>query len=189
MISRMGPHSFGASQQGTVLFVVMIVLLILSTLAVVMAKSAILESRTTSAVRSAQLAQLAADSAMNEGRMRIARVAARDGAKAVCTALRCAVRDAGAPTDPGAYMQTTAARAAAIPFRLDLAKLQEKDATAQLASSPIYVIEDLGTAASAPDSPPNRLFRITAKGFGGTEDFTRVVESVYTVAEAATRPD
>lgn len=182
------PYSFAASQRGTVLFVAMIVLLILSMLAVVMAKNAILENRETSAVRSAQLAQLAADSAMNEARARIARIAARDGAKAVCAALRCAIRTGSAPTDPVAYMQTPAARAAAIPFRIDLTKLAERDATAQLASLPVYVVEDLGAAPSVPGAPPNRLFRITAKGFGGTQDFTRVVESVY-AAETVARTD
>lgn len=177
----------GHLQRGAVLFVSTIVLLALSLLAVVMAKSAVLESRMTSAVRSAQLAQLAADSAMNEARAKIARIAARDGAKAVCASLRCAVRSAAAPSDPAAYMRSQDAVAATIPFRVDLARLEKSDVTAQLASSPVYVVEDLGDEPSPLDSslPGRRLFRITAKGVGSSEEFTRTVEGIYAVAEAA----
>jgi type IV pilus assembly protein PilX len=175
-------------QHGTVLFVSTIVLLVLSLFAVVMAKTAILENRMAGAVRGAQLAQLAADSAMSDAQATIARIASRDGAKAVCMSLRCAIRDGGAPVDPAMYMKTSAAQAAATAFRIDLTKLEKPDATAQLASSPIYVVEDLGTAPSLHDStsPARHLFRITAKGVGNSEDFTRVVESVYAVAEEAT---
>ncbi|MBS0582488.1 MAG: pilus assembly protein [Proteobacteria bacterium] len=184
-----GPASVRA-QRGAVLFVSTIILLVLSLLAVAMAKSAMFEQRMVGAARSAQLAQLAADSAMNEARAKIARIAAQAGPNAVCAALRCALRDAGAPVDPAAYMRTPAAQAAANPFRVDLARLGEADATAQLAASPVYVVEDLGDvptdAGSA--SPPRRLFRITARGFGASEDFSRVVESVQAVAEPAAPP-
>lgn len=184
MIARTAPPAFAPSQHGTALLVSMIILLVLSLLAVAMAKSAILEGRVTSSVRSAQLAQLAADSAMSEARATIARIAARDGAKAVCAALRCAARPAGAPGDPAVYMQTPSARAAAIAFRVDLAKPEKADATAQVAATPVYVVEDLGTEVPPPGSPSRRhLFRVTAKGTGGSDDFTRVVESVYAVAE------
>ena len=180
-------HVDRRSQRGAVLFVSTIVLLALSLLAVVMAKTAVLENRMTSAVRGAQLAQQAADSAMNEARAKIARIAARDGAKAVCVSLRCAVRDVAAPSDPAAYMRTPQAVAAAMPFRLDLARLDKADVTAQLASSPVYVVEDLGDEPSRSDSslPVRRLFRITAKGVGSSEEFVRTVEAIYAVAEEA----
>ncbi|MFT3789859.1 MAG: PilX N-terminal domain-containing pilus assembly protein [Rudaea sp.] len=178
----MGEGKNLSRQRGTVLFVSTIILLVLSLLAVAMAKTAVVESRMVGAARNAQLAQLAADSAMNEARANIARLAAQDGAQGVCASLRCTVRDAAAPVDPAAFMRTPAALAAANPFRLDLTKLAGAEATAQLAASPVYVVEDLGVAASMPD---RRLFRITAKGVGATEDFSRVVESVYAAAGPA----
>ncbi|MBS0516082.1 MAG: pilus assembly protein [Proteobacteria bacterium] len=190
MIARAAMRESMRTQRGAVLFVSTIILLVLSLLAVAMAKSAVFENRMVGAARSAQLAQLAADSAMSEARAKIARVAAQAGAEAVCAALRCAVRDAGAPVDPVAYMRTPAAQAAANPFRIDLARLGYADATAQLAATPVYVVEDLGnapkTAGSA--SSPQRLFRITARGVGASEDFSRVVESVYAVAATAAAP-
>ena len=175
------------TQRGAVLFVATIILLVLSLLAVAMAKSAVVESRIAGAARNAQLAQLAADSAMNEARAKIARLAALGGAKAVCASMRCALREPGAPTDPVAYMRTPSARVAANPFRIDLTRAENTDATAQLAVSPVYVVEDLGAAPTMPGitSPPRHLFRITAKGVGSSEDFTRVVESIHAVAEPA----
>ena len=174
-------------QRGTVLLVSTIILLVLSLLAVVMAKSAIFETRMAGAARNAQLAQLAADSAMNEARAKIARIARRDGAKAVCAALRCMQRAADAPGDPVAFMRIPAVRAAANPFRMDMTRQAGGDATAQLAASPVYVVEDLGLAPLPPGShdAPRRLFRLTASGTGGSADFTRAVESVYAVAEDA----
>jgi type IV pilus assembly protein PilX len=174
-------------QRGAVLFVATIILLVLSLLAVAMAKSAVVESRIAGAARNAQLAQLAADSAMNEARAKIARVAASGGAKAVCVSMHCAQREADAPADPAAYMRTSSARAAAIPFRIDLTRAENTDATAQLVVSPVYVVEDLGTAPPVPGavSPSRHLFRVTAKGVGASEDFTRVIESIHAVAESA----
>jgi Tfp pilus assembly protein PilX len=177
----------GHRQRGVALFVATIILLVLSLLAVAMAKNAVIENKMVASARNAQLAQLAVDSAMSDARARIAQIAARNGAKAVCTSLRCTARDAAAPADPAAYMRMPSVLAAANPFRIDLAKLGNADATAQLAASPVYVVEDLGIASSASGSfgPERRLFRITARGVGATEDFVRVVEGVYAVAEEA----
>lgn len=185
MTTSAKPHVGRRLQRGAVLFVSTIVLLALSLLAIVMAKTAVLENRMARAVRGEQLAQLAADSAMNEARAKIARIAARDGARAVCASLRCVVRDALAPADPEAYMRTSEARAAAMPFRVDLASSERVGAYAQLAASPIYVVEDLGVVHSLGDSPApdRRLFRITAEGVGTSKDFARAVESIYAVAE------
>lgn len=190
MSARAARPASARAQRGAVLFVSTIILLVLSLLAVAMAKSAMFEQRMVGAARNAQLAQLAADSAMNEARAKIARIAAQAGAKAVCASLRCATRDAGAPVDPVAYMRTPVAQAAANPFRVDLARLADADATAQLAAAPVYVVEDLGSVpmSAASASAPRRLFRITAKGFGASEDFSRVVESVDAVAETAAPP-
>ncbi|MBN8886699.1 MAG: pilus assembly protein [Rudaea sp.] len=187
MTARATRSSCERRQRGAVLFVSTIILLVLSLLAVAMAKNAVIENKMVASAHNAQLAQLAADSAMSGARARIEQIAARNGAKVVCASLRCITRDAAAPTDPATYMRTPSALAAANPFRIDLAKLGNADATAQLAASPVYVVEDLGAAPSASGSSgaERRLFRITAKGIGATEDFVRVVESVYAVAEEA----
>ena len=185
MSARAARFSSGRRQRGAVLFVSTIILLVLSLLAVAMAKNAVIENKMVASARNAQLAQFAADSAMSDARARIAQIAARNGAKAVCASLRCTARDAAAPVDPVTYMRIPSVLAAANPFRIDLAKLNNADATAQLAVSPVYVVEDLGIAPSASGSSAaeRRLFRITARGIGATEDFVRVVESVYAVAE------
>jgi Tfp pilus assembly protein PilX len=177
--------NFATAQRGTVLLVSTVILLALSLLAVAIAKTAVFENKMVSASRSAQLARLGADSAMSDARAQIARLVASKGADAVCASLGCAVRDAAAPVDPSAFMQTNAARAAAIPFRVDLSKLPGGDESAQLVSPPVYVIEDLGVAPAKLDPPTSarRLFRITAKASGSTEGLTRAIESVYAVAQ------
>lgn len=176
-------------QRGAVLFVSLIILLALSLVAISTANTALLEQKMTSATRNMQLARLAADSALNEAKVRVSEMAGVYGAAAVCAHLRCFIRAPGAPYAAEELMQTEPAQAAMNPFRLDLTQLQGPDASARLAASPAYLIEDLGATTESAGSPPSgeadssRRFRITAIGYGGRRDYQRVIESVYSVAK------
>jgi Tfp pilus assembly protein PilX len=185
MIARACPMPARGAQRGVALFVSMILLLVLSLFAMVAANTSIMQSKMAGASRNAQLAQLAADSAISDAKARIARAAASRGASQVCVQVRCLVRDASMPAAAADLMQTPAARAAATPFRVDLGQLQDADESARLAESPASVIEDLGPvpALSGAAAPATHLFRITARGVGGNADYERVIESVLVVAE------
>lgn len=176
-------------QRGAVLFVSLIILLVLSLFAITTANTALMEQKMAGATRNMQLARLAADSALNDAKVRIAQLAASYGALSVCAHLRCFVRTSDSPYDAAALMQTEQAKAAMNSFRLDLTTLEGADESARLAASPGYVIEDLGVPAGSTNPLPsaeagsNRLFRITALGFGGRRDYEHAIESVYTVAQ------
>ena len=163
-----------ATQGGVVLFIAMIVLLVLSLLCLMGATTAMLENRMTASERNQQLARTAVMSALAEARSRVMRTAAAVGADQVCAELHCIVRDPAAPVDPTSFMQTAAAKAAAIPMDIDLATLSGDDATARLATNAIYVIEDVGAdplAGKSKAEKPTRFFHITADATGGASQY------------------
>ncbi len=127
--------------------------------------------------RSMQLAEFAADSALNEARARISDVSAAHGAAHACSYLRCVIRSPTAPAEAAQFMDTPEAISATTPFRVDLAKLSGGDESARLAESPSYVIEDLGKSTPFPkgDSAPGEAphaFHIIARGVGSTREST-----------------
>ncbi|WP_343786408.1 hypothetical protein [Dokdonella soli] len=170
------------------LFVSLVILLMLSLFAITVADTAITQRKRADDARNRQLARLAADSALSEAKARISAAATAYGVAQVCVHLRCFVRAPGAPYDAAELMQTEQAKAAMNSFRLDLTKLDGADASARLAALPTYVIEDLGApGASVGRSPsgsadPGRLFRITARGTGGRDEYVQVIEATYSVA-------
>jgi Tfp pilus assembly protein PilX len=174
-------------QKGTVLFVSLVVMLVLCVFALATANTSIMESKMVGSARNVQLAQFAADSALNDAKARIAQIAAAHGPAHVCVELHCAVRDGAAPIAAAEFMQSSTAKVAAIPFRIDLSGLKGADETAHVASSPVYVIEDLGAQASAAASPSaapaTHAFRITAQGVGGTASYSKSTETVFSVKE------
>lgn len=175
-------------QRGAVLFVSIIVVLALSLIAITAANTSLVEGRMASDARSMQLAEFAADSALNEARARISDVSAAHGAAHACSYLRCVIRGPTAPAEAAQFMDTPEAISATTPFRVDLAKLSGGDESARLAESPSYVIEDLGKSTPFPkgDSAPGEAphaFHIIARGVGSTRESTCVVETVYAVAQ------
>ena len=190
MISAM-PQRFPLRlrQRGAVLFVSLIILLVLSLFAISTTKTALMEQKMAGATRNMQLARLAADSAFNDAKVKIAQVAAAYGAAAVCAHLRCFVRTSDSPYDATELMRTEQAKAAMNSFRMDLTTLEGADESARLAASPGYIIEDLGVVAGSTNPLPSAdagshwLFRITALGFGGRRDYEHAIESVYMVAQ------
>lgn len=168
---------FAGVPKGAVLFVSMIILLLLSLTAVLAGSMAIMQNKMASSTRSMQLATMAAESAMNEARIKIATLSNDVGAANVCTRIACIVRDSRLPIDAAELLDSDIARSAQIAFRFDLTKLQGSDESMRLAQMPIYVIEDLGTISG------QHLFRILARGIGATSNISQIVESVYAVAE------
>ncbi len=175
-------------QNGSVLFVSLIILLILSSLAISTANTAIVENKMAGATRSLQMARSAADSATSEAKVRIAEAASANGAANVCAQLRCLVRTPDSPFDPAELMQTEAARSVATTFRIDFTQLAGEDESSRLAASPTYIIEDIGDVPAIPALPPGpgaaspRSFRITSRGVGSTADIEQVSETVFAVA-------
>ncbi len=190
MIRRGRPRcAVSPRQRGAVLFVSLVILVVLSLFAITTANTALMEQKMAGATRNKQLATVAADSALSDAKVRISAAAAVYGAAEVCSHLRCFVRSADLPYDAAQLMRTEQVRAATTPFRLDLTQLHGIDQSARLAAVPGYVIEDLGVAGQLTGSlvpareGSNRLFRITAIGFGGQLDYSRAIESIYAVAQ------
>jgi len=169
-------------QNGVVLFVVLTVLLVMSLLALMLAKSAICENKMAASMRNRQLAQIATASALDEGQAALRTVGSSFGPEQVCAHLQCAIRDAGAPPEALGFMQTAAAKASATPLHTDLARLSGADASARLAVNAVYVIEDLGADALVSEgagSQHARFFRITAAASGGTAQFIDASEIMF----------
>lgn len=173
--------AFVCEQGGAVLFVSLVFLLILSFLAIATVNFSLTEIKMAGAVRNMQLAQLAAESAMNEAEEKIARTASVYGASQVCSHISCAVRGMASPFDAASFMHSPPAMAAMTRFRVDLSKLQSGDKSGRLAASPTYVIEDLGTQKQTPMVPASRNFWITARGVGETANFVKIIENVYSI--------
>lgn len=174
--------------RGAVLFVSIIIVLVLSLIAITAANTTFVEGKMAADARSMQLAALAADSAVNEAKARLAQAIAAHGAAQACAHVRCVVRSPDAPIAPAQFMQSPEALAARTSFRVDLTQLKGIDQSARLAESPSYVIEDLGTHAISPagdraaGSSTVHAFHIIARGVGTTPEANRVVETVYTAA-------
>lgn len=170
-----------AHQDGTVLFLAMIVLLLLSLGAILAGSVSVMQNKMASAARNAQLAQLAAESALNEARQRVLSTAATEGADRVCALNPCIARTANTPTNIEALFQSAAAKSAQVPFRFDMTRLSGADASAKLAAMPVYLIEDLGSSSAS--AARTRYFRIAARGVGGTDANVQIVESVVPVPD------
>ncbi len=190
-----------ATQGGVVLFIAMMVLLVLSLLGMIGATAAILENRMTASERNQQLARTAVMSALAEARrskIALLQTAARRLARrpAVRPADLSAVRhDAAAPIDPVSFMQTVAAKGAAIPFGLDLAKLGERCRRRRASCCECDLryrrhrrgsdLADKVERSPAKKARANdfsqrttRIFRITASAAGGTSQYFAAGEVV-----------
>ncbi len=177
-------------QRGMVLFLSIAIMVLLSLFAIATMNKAMTENRMAGAARDLQLAQLAADSALNEAEAKISTISLAHGAAQVCSVMRCVVRDAHSSDTAAPFMDAGAANAARTAFRVDFTELAGVDASARLAESPSYVVEDLGLfdppagTSRAAGAVPVHRFRIIARGSGATPGSVRVVEHVYSVASA-----
>lgn len=174
-------------QRGVVLFISIAIMVLLSLFAISTMNNAMTENRMAAAARDLQLAQLGADSALNEAEATISTISLAHGAAQVCSVIRCVVRDVHSSDPAGRFMDSAAAMAARISFTgVDFTKLAGVDASTRLAEAPSYVVEDLGPDARGPTfaskAAGERRFRIIARGVGATPRSVCVLEHVYAVA-------
>ena len=172
------------AQDGVVLFVAMIMLLVLSILGMMAASSAIVENKMAGSDRSRHLERIAIASALSVARSRIQQAVDQVGMDRACAQLGCLNRDAAALADPVAFMRTPAAISAAKGLEPDMTRLTGTDISARLAVNAVYVIEDLGDESTPEDSTskPRRLFRVTASAGGGSSQFFDADEIVYGIS-------
>lgn len=206
-----------ARQSGAVLFVALIFLVLLTLLGVMASSTSIMQERMTGSVRNAQLGSMGAESALRAGEAKIWNLAynaahsvpmppcvgsggsASNGGDCRFTVTNGKVL-AGAQKFRTAKAWLDPASDGALPTPDVLTGLSGDDETANLASAPRFIIEDLG-----PDVPPgagrrggsnqqerngvdagsHEFFRITARSQGGNDAVMRAVESVF----SATAPN
>ncbi|HET6553362.1 MAG TPA: PilX N-terminal domain-containing pilus assembly protein [Dyella sp.] len=193
-------------QQGAVLVVALIILILLTLLGVAAANRSLLQERMAGSLRNAQLAEMGAEAALRgaEWRLWTASVTASN--------LRCGtdILTDCYPYDPsestltpvGVFRNSTGWIAGyGTEYNtgrggMDFTNPSTNFANAALARNPRYVIEDLGpelpsgtmgqheSGATGTDiadygSTTRHVYRITARSTGGSEDMVRVLESTF----------
>lgn len=197
-------------QDGAVLFVALIFLLILTLLGIAATGTSILQERMTGSMRNRQLGLMGAESALRGGETKIWNLAYN------ATTARPLPPCIGGDSDCKYMVTNGKVAATAQTFRTSktwlggsgdgaeayagtVTALSGDDETASLASQPRFMIEDVG-----PDVPPgagrrsgsiqqerqgvagsHEFFRISGRSQGGSDAVLRVVESVF----SATTPN
>lgn len=198
-------------QQGAVLFVALVFLILLTLLGIIASQTSIMQERMMGSVRNGQLGLMGAESGVRAGESKIWNLAYN---AAHSTPLTPCV---GSTNDCRYVITNGKVRDAAQKFRTaqiwldpasdgaqaspdNFAGLADANETAKLASNPRFIIEDLG-----PDVPPgagrrggsnqqerngvdagsHEFFRITARSQGGNDTVLRAAESVF----SATAPN
>jgi len=196
-------------QDGAVLFVALVFLLLLTLLGVTASSTSILQERMTGGMRNAHLAGIGTESGLRGGEVDLWASAARSNtANGGIDLPPCA----GTGVQPCLYKRTNGITDARVNrFRTsqawldtgsDGAKAYGQDMTAQggdlktanLASQPRYIIEDLGldtgggpgnnsmsllNANAGTGAPAVHLFRVTARSQGANSALLRAAESVF----------
>jgi len=204
-------------QSGAVLFVALVFLVLLTLLGIIAASTSIMQERMTGAVRNAQLGAMGAETGLRAGEAKIWNLA-YNAANSV--PMPPCVGSGGSESNGGdcRYVVTRGrVRTKAQTFRTsktwlnaasdgalaspgNFTGLTGDDETANLASAPRFIIEDLGPDVPAGagrrggsnqqerngvDAGSHEFFRITARSQGGNEAVMRVAESVF----SATAPN
>lgn len=201
-------------QRGAVLFVALVFLVLLTLLGLTAAGTSVLQERMTGGLRNSQMAMMGTESALRQGEVTLwSAPQLSNGALAFPPCAQTGVQ-------PCYYARTAGIIDERVTeFRSSRAWLGNADgaavdagvytglsgieATANLASDPRYMIEDMGAAskvnqignaggAIVPESPLTgeiHLYRITARSQGGNAGSMRVTESVFgATAPAAFNP-
>lgn len=199
-----------ARERGVILLVALIFLILLTLLAIGASSGSLLQQRMVAATRSAQLATMSGDTALRGAEWRIWTIAHIAGNRLVClsgsiSADGCVKYDPESPlyATGGAVTRFRTGNNAWLP---DIGQLTYKGSasdgftaqtgdylTANLATDPQYLIEDLGLMLPAtlcesgvtgcnsggPGQPEIHIYRITARATGGNENTVRVVQSTF----------
>lgn len=191
-------------QEGAVLVMALIFLVLLTVLAVGASGRSLLQERMAGSLRNAQLAQMAAESALRGAEWRLWTLGAQGGVD--CSTLAgCYPYTPGQPHPKVKAFRESAGWVTdgAVEYkgesggydytRLGSSRLgADEKAIATFVSNPRYIIEDLGL-----ERPPGagaqresgvsgnasnghlHIYRITARGVGRTADMVRVIESTF----------
>jgi type IV pilus assembly protein PilX len=184
--------------QGAVLVVALIILMLVSVLALGASRSALFQQRMAGGLRNAQLAEWTADSTLRAAEWRLwsastheaTRLRCGSGAQEECYRVDPQVIH---PTvDRFRYASGWVEQAGTVPRLVDYT-VPGTDKSFQLARYPRYLIEDLGPQRGPAGGPREtgasggsghasiepHLYRITARATGATDHVIRVVESTF----------
>lgn len=206
-------------QRGTVLFVALVFLILLTLLAVTATGTSIMQERMTGSMRNGQLGLMGSESALRGAEFYIWNLSeesrsSSDGLKMYCGyegLLGCYKRTYGKTKSTvqvfrKAQGEIPAASDGGIAYTPDLSGLSGDEASANLASQPRYLIEDIGAdkmpgtsgrmeGARQPeggvdDTDSRRVYRITARSHGGSDAVVRITESSFVaLAPKSVNPD
>ena len=206
----------GRRQRGAALFVALVFLVLLTLLALTAASTSVLQERMTGGLRNGQLGLMGSESALRYGESYLWNLAGRTnaakrllfycgaGGKVGEDGVGCFSRVYGS-IDPrvGRFRNQPGYRpsaAEANTAKIDVTGLSGDEQTANLASRPVYIVEDVGefrppqepvgdrTGAQigvtqgkggANDPQALRIYRITARSDGGSTSVQRVSESTF----------
>lgn len=174
--NRSGRAKNFAAQRGAVLVVALLLLLVMAIFAASIGQNTRLQQRMAGNVRDADLAFQAAEAAARAAENELWRLTTPptpcSTLGTTCPLLRIGVL----PADMNAYSWSAAS---SVEFGLTAA-----GGTAELASEPRYVIEELEQVAETPEEGKPKtwkiFYRITAHGVGGTNSTEAVVQSTFT---------
>ncbi|QBB70890.1 hypothetical protein ELE36_11310 [Pseudolysobacter antarcticus] len=167
----------------------LVILLALSLLAIITLSPSLRETNKTNEMYSAQIAEIAANSAMNSAKMIIQNTAKKYGATDVCLHILCAARIRNRPQNPTDFLNINPTQATINEYQTGLPILKGKSENMHSASPSIYVIEDLGDLSVTGEMMQKnsthslRSFRITTRGVGNTGKVLKVIEGIYSVQE------
>ena len=207
--SRPQPRFPQRRQRGAVLLVALIFLILLTLLAIGASSGSLLQQRMVAATRSAQLAQMSADTALRGAEWKIWSTATAVGSVFACDASDINATTGCVKYDPAAAPYATGGAVTA--FRTGnnawlstgLAYTGPGNSgytsgfgTANIAQNPRYIIEDMGLVKPPGAGPqhesgvtgPNNggaghinihIYRITARATGGNQNTVRVAQSTF----------
>ncbi len=189
-------------QRGAVLLVALVFLIVLTILALAVSGSSLLQEKMVGGLRNTQLATFGAESALRAAESRLWESSASPAPMEACGTAGLFQCYSYSPNAPIANVENFRdmpgwVTAGAVQYSTkDLTTLAGNDDTANLASNPYYIIEDLGIERP-PGTPPlhesgvtgpngaggkgfeKHLFRITARSQGGNANVVRVLESTF----------
>lgn len=175
------------AQQGVVLFVSLIILVLLSLFALASANTSILERKMVTAMRNGELARLAAESALSDAKRQIENVKRSSGPSAVCKSLLCFTRPADWPQDPASIRLSDLEEFPRNEIGAAYAALLDEENMVQPNARSGFLIEDLGLLLLSParesdEEAAAHVYRVTAVGYGSAPGYLCVLEEVIHVS-------
>lgn len=208
MKPRSLPHSFAPvrAQRGVVLVVALIFLLLITILAISASGTSLMQLRLTGGLRSSQLADFGAESAIRGAEWRLWTASNTNPMACTTAGPLCYKFDAATPSAtvdafrnaPGWVTDSKgddSATGGGTKYSPGTLKTASDDGTFKLARDPLYLIEDMGvelpagggsqheSGQTAPGtgntSVDSHIYRITARSAGANSNTVRVIETTF----------